>query len=207
MIHFLDFEASGLGDGSYPIEVGWVDRSGQGKSCLIRPATGWTSWSAESARLHGISRAMLERDGLPVDEVAAELVEIFERSGGGVYCDSTLFDNIWLGRIMKAAGRTEKLKLLDVSEAHAEACNNLSKLLVGEKNSRERRASMVEMGEVAQHIVREAGYVEDRSVRARHRALAHAQSLHRVWADIRIRVDQHVRDQLAARSTIPSLGQ
>ena len=38
MIHFLDFEASSLMKGSFPIEVAWVDQDAQAESYLIKPA-------------------------------------------------------------------------------------------------------------------------------------------------------------------------
>jgi len=40
-LRFIDSEASGLLPGSFPIEIAWVDESGQGESHLIRPAIGW----------------------------------------------------------------------------------------------------------------------------------------------------------------------
>ena len=56
MILFLDFEASSLLPGSFPIEVAWVDETGQGESYLIRPHEGWLDevagnpgWSASRA--------------------------------------------------------------------------------------------------------------------------------------------------------------
>jgi hypothetical protein len=59
--------------------------------------------------------------------------------------------------LMEAAGRPVQFRLLDVAEAHVEACNNLSRLLVGAKGSRERRASQAGMGHLALKIVREVG--------------------------------------------------
>ena len=56
-IAFLDFEAPSLGSSSFPIEVGWAVDGGGTEAHLIRPAPGWTDWSATSERLHGIAQA------------------------------------------------------------------------------------------------------------------------------------------------------
>ncbi|MET0379714.1 MAG: hypothetical protein ABW049_12050, partial [Spongiibacteraceae bacterium] len=57
----LDFEASGLGGGTYPIEVGYVLGDGRSACYLIRPEPDWQGWSADAEKLHGISRALLTR--------------------------------------------------------------------------------------------------------------------------------------------------
>lgn len=62
---FIDFEASSLGPGSWPIEVGlaWiVDGAVETWSSLIRPEPYWddSAWSAEAARIHRIERAELD---------------------------------------------------------------------------------------------------------------------------------------------------
>ena len=79
----IDFEASclprhGL---SYPIEVG-IARKGQARSWLIRPHDDWAGWhwSAEAEALHGLSRDRVEREGLPVETVLAELADTDEMS-------------------------------------------------------------------------------------------------------------------------------
>ena len=66
MIYFVDFEASSLRSGSFPIEVAWVNEDGQGESYLIRPAEGWNpEWSPQSERTHGIALAALLEHGVP----------------------------------------------------------------------------------------------------------------------------------------------
>lgn len=58
MFIFLDIEASGLGSGSFPVEIAWVSEGGAEESHLIRPAPGWTQWSRRAEALHGITRAL-----------------------------------------------------------------------------------------------------------------------------------------------------
>src|SRR5689334_12673109 len=73
---FVDIEASSLGSSSFPTEIGWAFVAESGPvvsgSCLIRPPAKWTvysnAWSAVSERLTGITREMLDRDGLPPRE-------------------------------------------------------------------------------------------------------------------------------------------
>jgi hypothetical protein len=69
---FIDFEASSLNKDSYPVEVAWVFEDGRSRSFLIRPAPGWTDWSAEAEAIHGISRDQLDRDGVEVSIIVDE---------------------------------------------------------------------------------------------------------------------------------------
>ena len=60
MIVFLDFEASSLSKHSYPVEIAWVFEDGRSRSFLIKPKSGWTDWSADAEKIHGISRDRLQ---------------------------------------------------------------------------------------------------------------------------------------------------
>ncbi len=68
---FLDIEASGFGAGSYPIEVGCVLPDGRTLCCLVRPPERWRHWDAGAESVHRITRDLLMRHGLPVEEVVA----------------------------------------------------------------------------------------------------------------------------------------
>ena len=59
---FLDFEASSLEKGGFPVEVGWVLQDGAEEAHLIRPAPDWTVWSEEAEAIHRLSRARLEAE-------------------------------------------------------------------------------------------------------------------------------------------------
>ena len=72
---FIDVEASGLGRGSYPIEIGISLASGDRHCWLIRPPAHWTHWDPGAEAVHHISRARLIERGRPAEEVAAELNE------------------------------------------------------------------------------------------------------------------------------------
>ena len=64
---------------SYPVEIGWAIITDDGTitsgAILIRPAAKWTTytnaWSAASERLTGITREMLDRDGVSQREALA----------------------------------------------------------------------------------------------------------------------------------------
>jgi hypothetical protein len=103
-IIFADIEASGLEDGSYPIEVAWCTADlADADSMLIRPPPQWAEapWSAEAEGLHGIDRARLLRDGVAVDEVAARLNRAL--AGDRVVTDCPETDGRWLHALFAAA--------------------------------------------------------------------------------------------------------
>ena len=103
----LDFEASALGEGSYPIEAAVVHCSTlEGRSWLIRPSPRWLSegrWSKEAADLHHISLRELLANGTPIAQVAAELAECCR--GKNVLCDGGEHDQRWLTTLFAAAGK------------------------------------------------------------------------------------------------------
>lgn len=117
---FLDFEASSLGRKSYPVEVAWVFEDGRGEDHLIRPAPDWTDWDEEAARMHGIDRARLWREGEDVTAVATRLVEAL--TGHDLYASAPSWDGKWLSALLRAGGYPRHLlRLNDSEEAFAEA--------------------------------------------------------------------------------------
>jgi hypothetical protein len=115
-IAFIDLEASGLGSNGFPTELGWAlireDGSVQSASCLIRPPSQWTmyanAWSPVSERLTGITREMLERDGVAPAEAMKRLMGfVGDRE---LFSDEPDFDAHWLGMIAKAAGTSTPVR-------------------------------------------------------------------------------------------------
>ena len=102
MLVFLDFEASSLAGKSYPIEVAWVFEDGRSRSSLLRPTPGWTDWSADAERIHGISRDRLDIEGAAVAAIAHEMVETL--SGHALYASAPSWDGKWLSVLLRAAG-------------------------------------------------------------------------------------------------------
>lgn len=99
---FLDFEASSLASASYPIEVAWSLPDGAIESHLISPAgiERWTDWSAQSERLHGISRAQLLAEGRSPAWICRRLNE--QLAGQIVYTDAPDYDGAWLDELFSA---------------------------------------------------------------------------------------------------------
>lgn len=105
----LDFEASGFGPGSYPIEVGFVLPSGQAHCTLIRPLPEWTHWDERAAQSHRIARPLLERRGRDAMQVAHWLNRHLR--GRVVYCDGWAHDFVWLHRLFYATGQMPAFRL------------------------------------------------------------------------------------------------
>ena len=99
--NILDVEASGFGDESYPIEVGYCLASGEKFCVLIKPLKEWCYWDERAEALHGISRTSLNEAGQSVRQVAATLNEKLE--GLTLYSDAWAFDKRWLNLIHAAS--------------------------------------------------------------------------------------------------------
>ena len=185
---FLDFEASSLHRGSFPIEIGWVLASGDGESHLIRPAPEWllptptSNWSPNSERIHGIALASLLAGGMDHWVVATKAAKVFDEPGAMLVADSG-FDGMWLNRLMRAADVPTSFSVIPVDEAYAHACRPLLRLLPS-SGSPERSAGEVRVADLASSIIARCEEDEERRVGVRHRALADAASLWRTWRAI-----------------------
>ena len=115
----IDIEASGFGRGSYPIEIGFVLPDGSAYCSLILPAEDWTHWDEHAERVHGISRALLQRHGRSAAEVAGELNRrLGTRS---VYCDNWAHDYAWLARLFDSASLRPSFRLRHLRELLGES--------------------------------------------------------------------------------------
>ena len=94
----LDFEASALGPGSYPIEAAVVDcQSTVCTSWLIKPTKVWRAegvWSDQAADLHQITVSDLMAHGQSAETVARQLGG--RCKGKTVLCDGGEHDWRWL---------------------------------------------------------------------------------------------------------------
>lgn len=98
----IDIEASGFGSGSYPIEIGYIDDTGQRYCSLIKPLPEWTAWDESAFSIHGISRSYLEHHGKPAELVANELNALLV--GKRVFSDGWVADQFWLNTLFQALG-------------------------------------------------------------------------------------------------------
>jgi hypothetical protein len=94
----LDFEASGLGRGTYPIEVAVADCSStKCTSWLICPTEEWLTdgiWQSQSEDVHQIALSALIAHGEPAERVARELnARCHDKT---VLCDGGEHDRRWL---------------------------------------------------------------------------------------------------------------
>ena len=113
---FLDFEASGLGPQSWPIELGvsWIapDLKVHTYSNLVRPSGDWAEdgWSPESAAVHGIPRRDL--DAAPsVDVVARDFLTIL---GNRIaLSDVPGLERFWLETLLEAAQLVNTVEIRD----------------------------------------------------------------------------------------------
>ena len=112
---FIDFEASGLGPFSWPIEVGWSFDDGVTESVLICPPPTWSmdAWDPRAERLHGITPRMLADLGLDTAEACERLDA--ELAGRAVFSDAPDWDSFWMLRLYQAAGRRCDIRLHDFS--------------------------------------------------------------------------------------------
>ncbi|MFO1141392.1 MAG: hypothetical protein U1E59_03210 [Amaricoccus sp.] len=102
---FLDFEASSLSPGSWPIEIGWAwveDGAVQAGSTLIAPRPDWSlaDWWPEAERVHGIPLAEVQAVGMPA-EAAAAMTDVF--ADCDLVSDNPVWEQRWLNRLR--AGR------------------------------------------------------------------------------------------------------
>jgi DNA polymerase III epsilon subunit-like protein len=112
-IAFIDFEASGLGPFSWPIEVGWSFEDGVTNSVLICPSPQWPmeAWDAKAERLHGITPRMLADLGADAAEACKRLDAAL--AGRMVYSDAPDWDSFWMLRLYQAAARRCDIRLHD----------------------------------------------------------------------------------------------
>lgn len=115
----IDFEASSLGQLSYPIEVAWCDlQGGRSHSTLINPdsAGGWDDWdSYAETEIHSLSRERCCREGANVVTVVQAVEELLLNHP--VFSDAHWQDQKWLERLFEAVGKRPPAKLMPLDEA------------------------------------------------------------------------------------------
>jgi hypothetical protein len=105
----IDIEASGMGNDSYPIEIGVMLSNGHSYCALIYPDADWRHWDQQAEALHGISRETLLTNGKAIAQIAAELNELL--ADQTVYCDGWVVDKPWLTQLFQKSGAKPKFSL------------------------------------------------------------------------------------------------
>ena len=139
----LDIEASGFGQDSYPIEIGFVLADGRSHCSLIKPAPGWTHWDAAAEKLHHISRETVQTHGRDPREVAQLMNE--QLRGMTLYCDGWAHDYVWLAVLFEAVGMTPLFKLDNLrvllTEREVDRFDSVKRQVAAELHLQRHRAS------------------------------------------------------------------
>lgn len=111
---FIDIEASGLTEHSYPLEVGWAVLGGTSGALLVQPAPDWShdEWDELAEAKHGISWAVLIEHGKPLEQVVARL-NLELPVGTLALTDAFEWDGFWLSRLFELSGQVQSFQLGD----------------------------------------------------------------------------------------------
>lgn len=112
---FVDFEASSLGNASYPIEVAW-NIGEEIESHLIAPCAGWTDWNRDAEAIHGIPRDELVASGKPAGFVVARMQAAL--GGRLVLSDNPDYDWFWCKRLFDAADTDPEFAFADTNRSY-----------------------------------------------------------------------------------------
>lgn len=97
-LNFLDIEASGLHDTSYPIEIAVLMHSGEIYEWLLKPMPKWTYWDVKAEKdCHNLTRSFLIKAGLDATEVATKLNRLLD--GEIIYSDAQYWDSFWITKL------------------------------------------------------------------------------------------------------------
>lgn len=98
----IDVEASGLMEGSFPVEVGWLVDNVFGH-LVIDPSKHWdtSKWDTDAEAMHGMSLQWLTMKGVHPVRVAARMNASFK--GKIVFSDSPDADLNWLDSLHRVA--------------------------------------------------------------------------------------------------------
>lgn len=178
---FMDFEASSLLPGGYPIEVAWVLPSGQGESYLVKPASYWTEWSASSEKIHGIPYSELST-GSSCILVAKRILAVSKKYQFAVSAPE--WDGMWLDMLLQAGGVQEKVPVISDDLVYFNACSPMMELMTGKFGTPEFYRSQREIADAMQDLIGQVEEQEELKGKPAHRALADAQAMWLMWKTI-----------------------
>ncbi|MTH95267.1 hypothetical protein [Roseibium sp. RKSG952] len=122
----IDFEASSLNDGSYPIELGYCDLDMNSGGFLIKPKPEWADWHPDAASAHGIPRELLFAVGIPIRE-AAERINYMADSGKSFLCDGGASDQRWYEALFRETDTVPEIMTLRDFDLRLNAAASLHK--------------------------------------------------------------------------------
>ena len=111
---FIDVEASGLNEGSFPIEIGWAVLGGTAGGLLIQPDATWSydAWDDLAEEQHGIAWTALQNTGMPAGEVVECLNQVLP-AGTLALTDAFEWDSYWVERLFDVATQARTCQLGD----------------------------------------------------------------------------------------------
>lgn len=125
--YFIDCEASGLNQESYPIEIGISSVvNGHQFSTLIKPFESWTYWSYDAQDMHHIEREELQ-NGLNGIILANKMNHLYKDKT--LWADSN-FDKLWVETLFDVANVEMKFHVanlynISLPDAYKRAFNTL----------------------------------------------------------------------------------
>jgi hypothetical protein len=184
MKYFVGIVASSPEPDGVPIEIGWVDENGRGEAHLIRPATGWDTWSVASESVHGISRGCIAQKGRDAVWMAQRAVEVL--AGNEVYSDAPGIDGPRLRELLAVLPEPPAIcvPMRDVNLLFREEILTLLRRDPVPEDERvaEHRAFAVEA--IGRRILTLAQTEEAARLRTHHRAAPNAESIWRTWLEL-----------------------
>jgi len=143
-IAVLDFESSGIGPNTWPVEVGWITGADQTPtSRLIRPHERFSQryWMPAAEAMHGLSYQHLLDHGLEPHLVLAELTAQLENHL--VVSDNPRHDHAWLTRLCDVCSAKPPFDIHPLEDAIRilVSATNLSYRLIAERANAHLRAS------------------------------------------------------------------
>jgi DNA polymerase III alpha subunit (gram-positive type) len=184
----LDFEASSLVDG-YPVSVGIAASDGRLLYRVIKPHPEWTEmrWDPVSESVHGLTRTFVEADGVSVDDVMAEMNELFRDEV--IVSDNPPFEWRWL-QLLIEYGRPAALQLSRV-EAGTILADAAAKTRITEIELRDIKR---QMGLMMRHhaLFDAAGWIAGIDAAQMPKSAGRHARIRGVFADWRQRVEEHL---------------
>lgn len=113
-VRFFDVEASGLHQGSFPIQFGWCDLNLQAEQFLVKPHSTWTVelTDPESTKIHGIERQETIDHGLTLEMACLKLNNQFSECH--VISDAPSFDEYWTNRLFVTANMKREFSICSI---------------------------------------------------------------------------------------------
>lgn len=196
MIIFVDFEASSLMPGSWPVEIGWAIDGGVVESHLIWPPSMWRDWDPKAEIIHGLSRGYLQEHGEPADAVASRAVEVLGAPGVAVFSDAAGWDQMWLDRLLEAGGLPRDILVHPAVQIYRAELGRLREL-APPQNERWHEHVVRALEAEAAGLLQDVYAAEMARNRARHRAGPDAEGMRWILHELCARVDARLD---AARS-------